>query len=209
MTREEFYSRLPQLLKRLFIFGVPAAILYILVWYLGGRNIYGHLLAALFSPISPLGNIDFSSGNATTAQLIYTVTMEGGMQADLTFPINQLNSSMIEVVTLVAFWPYRKSADFFKLAAWSLLFLVVYHFCLIHLQFYSIEIGPKLANDFNLFWEKSNWYIFIKNLSAFDKFIGRYWAGFPIFGIALLCNHLFTKKAEEKKTPSKKKTKGR
>ena len=194
MSKQDLYDQLPLLLKRLFTWGLLAAVVFILIWYNGGINIYSYFLAPVSNLLIPIAQIGFEPGTTGSAQFIYKINIEGVGSRELTFAANQLNSSMLEVITLLAMWPRGKWGDFIKLAAWCFLFLVFYHSFQIFIQCYNYQIGSELANSLNLFWEPSNWKTLVRNVSKFDLFILRFWAGFPVFGLSLVAHHFLSPK---------------
>lgn len=194
MSKQDFYDQLPRLLKRLFTWGMLAAVVFLLIWYNGGINVYGYFLAPIANLLIPFAQISFESGSTGSAKFIYQITIEGVGQRDLTFSANQLNSSTLEVITLLAMWPKSKWVDFFKLAGWCFLFLIFYHAFQIFIQCYNYQIGPELANSLNVFWEPSGWKSLVRNVSKFDLFILRFWAGFPVFGLGLVAHYFLSSK---------------
>ena len=59
-----------------------------------------------------------------------------------------------------------------------------------------------MADRLKVFWEPSAWYEVVRHLAAFDKFILRYYAAFPVFGMGLVCRYFLeqrkVKKVQEK-----------
>lgn len=210
MSKKEFYQQLPSLLRRLFTWGLLAAVVFLLLWYNGGINVYSYFLAPLANLLIPIAQISYEPGSISAAQFIYQIQVEGVGARELTFSANQLNSSFLEVVTLLAMWPKKSWLDFLKLCGWCLLFLIFYHSFQIFIQCYNYQIGPELANSLNLFWEPSGWKSIIRNISKFDLFILRFWAGFPVFGFGLVAHHLLSPKlfpSVKEKQPKKAKAK--
>lgn len=194
MSKEELYNQLPLLLRRLFTWGLVAAVVFLLAWYGGGINIYGYFLRPIADLLVFNADIGFEPGSTSTAQFLYKIQIEGVGSRELTFAINQFNSSMLEVVTLLAMWPKKNWKNFSILTLWCLLFLVLYHTFQMFIQCYHYQIGSDLANSLNMFWEPSGWKTFVKNVSKFDLFILRFWAGFPIFGLGLIAHHFLSPK---------------
>lgn len=209
MAKQDLYNQLPGLLKKLFTWGLLAAILFLVVWYNGGINLYGIFLAPIADFLIPLANITYESGSTGSAKFIYQVNIEDVGGRDLTFVANQLNSSSLEVITLLAMWPRKSWKELFKLAAWCMFFLMCYHTFQIFIQCYNYQIGPELANSLNTFWEPSGWKTLIRNISKFDLFILRYWAGFPVFGLGLVAHHFLSPKLKFGKSPVGKQKKGK
>lgn len=198
MTRDEFYQQLPRFGKRLFTWGILSAAVFLILWYIGGFNVWGWFMA-LWLRMLPLGmDISFAPGNSETAAFIYKFNLEDGRQASLTFPINRLNSCMVEVITLLAVWPYRGCSGFLKLAAWCLIFTIFYQCFNVWVQLYDVKIGPQFAGSYGIFWEETLGYRILTKIAAFDKFILRFWAGFPIFLFALVAFY-FTQKNQAKR----------
>lgn len=183
MKREVVQTLLPRLLKRLFTFGLLSAAIFLAFWYGGGLNLWGALLEIAFIPLM---DVTFEPGNFREAAFLLNVPLESGGMSQLTFPANQLNSSLVTVVTLLAMWPHRDLKAGLKLTGWCLLFILLYHLFQISIQLYQVRIGPDFANQQKIFWESSTWYLLIENIAAFDKFILRYWGGFPAFGMGWL-----------------------
>lgn len=201
--RKELYGQLPALMRRLFTLGLGCAVLFLTAWYLGGYNLWGHFLDVCLNVTAPFFNLSFQPGDSDSASFWHKVTL-GGTATELEFKINLLSAHMVEVVTLLAIWPYTNLKQFLRLAAWCLLFTVLYQTFNIVIQTYVIEIGPKLANRLEIFYEETLWFRFIKKVASFDMFILRYWAGFPIFLFALLANNLIGPKTESGKARQKK-----
>lgn len=211
MSKQEFYDQLPNLLKRLFTWGLLAAIVFLFLWYNGGINVYGYLLAPIANILIPIAKISFEPGSTASAKFAYEIDIVGVGPQALSFLANQLNSTMLEVVTLLAMWPKKNWRNFLKLIGWCLFFLVLYHTFQIFIQCYNIQIGGKLANTLNLFWEPSGWKTFVRNVSKFDLFILRFWGGFPVFGLALVAHHFLSPKLawSQKKKKNQKKAKSK
>ena len=211
MSKEELYNQLPRLLRRLFTWGLLAAIVFLIVWYNGGINVYGYFLRPFSDLLVFNAHIGFEPGSTSTAQFLYQIQIEGAGSRELTFAINQFNSSMLEMVTLLAMWPRKNWKDFGILLLWCLFFLILYHTFQMFIQCYNYQIGSDLANSLNMFWEPSGWKTFIKNVSKFDLFILRFWAGFPVFGMGLIAHHFLSPKLGygAKKQSKKGKAKGK
>ena len=203
MTKQDFYNQLPSLAKRLFTLGLGAALAFLVFWYYGGHNLWGYFLGGVFKITGFFMNIHFQSGNSENAAFFYTFALEDGRMANLTFPINRLNSNMVEVVTLLAIWIYRPARSFFRIALWCLLFTVLYHWCHVVLQLYIVKIGPNFANNYHIFWEQTAWYLIVNKIATFDMLLLRYWAGFPIFLFALVTDYFFGKRKGTSKKPKK------
>ena len=203
MNRGDLYGHLPSLLKRLFTLGLGSATLFLVLWYYGGYNIWGYFLDFCMNITAPFYGLTFESGTTSTASFWHTVTIEGNT-TELEFKINLLSTHMVQVVTLLAIWPYRNKTHFFRLAAWCLLFTVLYQTFNVVIQTYYIQIGPKLATRLEIFWEDSFWFRVVRKIAVFDKLILRYWAGFPIFMFAFLADAFFGAKVESKKARQKK-----
>lgn len=192
MSKKEIYSQLPTLLKRLFTWGFLAASAFLIIWYNGGINLYGFFLAPIVDVLIPLADVAYEKGTVGSAKFIYKVEFNGINARELTFIANQLNSSALEVITLLAMWPKTSLKKTAQLSIWCFLFLILYHSFQIFIQCYSYQIGPEMANSLNTFWEPSLWWDIVKNISKFDLFILRFWAGFPVFGLALFFNSALT-----------------
>ncbi len=208
MTRDELYAHLPQLIRRLFTYGLGSAVLFFVFWYMGGHNLWGHFLGVCLKLTAFFYDLRFQPGTAESASILHHMVIEGGPPAgiDLEFKINLLSAHMVEVITLLAMWPSANKKEFFRLAFWCLACTVLYQTFNVLVQLHVQEIGPKLATRFEVMWEwdGSWWYALVKKVSNFDKFILRYWAGFPIFLCALVLNYFTTKKSANP-MPGKKK----
>ena len=101
-------------------------------------------------------------------------------------------------MTLLGAWRHRSVKAGFRLAGWSVLILLGYQAIAFLAHCHAVEIGPDFANSQHIMWESSWWYVFMKNVAAFQTFILRYWAGFPVFALALLANTLTTGKPKTK-----------
>ena len=203
MNREALYGSLPSLLRRLFTIGVGSAVLFLAIWYSGGHNIWGHFLDICMNITAPFYNLSFESGSSSTASFWHAVTIEGN-QTELEFKINLLSAHMVQVVTLLAIWPYRNKKHFLRLVFWSLLFTVLYQTFNVVIQTYYMQIGPKMATRLEIFWEETFWFRVVRKVAVFDKLILRYWAGFPIFMFAFLADAFIGSRAESSKERQKK-----
>lgn len=187
MEREVLYAKLPLLIRRLFTWGLLASTVFLVIWYTGGAQLWGWFLALILRPFGFLMDIHFDG-----TSFIYTVPIAMSQSSELAFPINQMNLSMVEVVTLLATWPKEKPKEKLKLVFWCFVLIVAYHLFDLIIQLYRIQIGQDFANRERVFWEPTLWYSFISHVAAFDKFILRFWGGFPVFGLALLCRTWFS-----------------
>jgi len=185
MDKNELYSQLPRIRKRLFLFGIPAAVVFLAIWYFGGYHLWARLLDGFLNLVLFPLEIRYQPGTTSHAVLIYTFETSG-RSLDVNYLINQLSSNMVVVVTLLATWPHKSFGSVLKLSAWCLLFLLCYQAISVFIQFQYIRIGPEMANSIGTFWEDSFGYQVMLKLSAFDKFILRYFAWFPIFLLSLV-----------------------
>jgi len=208
MKRAELYAQLPLLMRRLFTLGLGAAIAFFVFWYMGGHNLWGHFLGFCLKITAFFYDLRFVPGDSEHAAILHHMFIEGGPASgiDLEFKINLLSAHMVEVVTLLAMWPTANRMAHLRLALWCLLFTVLYQTFDVLIQLHVQEIGPKLATRFEVMWEYdgSLWYKFIRKLSNFDKFILRYWAGFPIFLCALVLDHFTSKRLKITESGKKK-----
>ena len=210
MARAELYSQLPKLLKRLFLLGVPCATVFLAIWYFGGYNVWGRFLTLFLNIVAPFAPLRFEAGSSSLAGFVYSFVLEDGRPGELTFLVNQLNSVLVELVTLLAIWPHRHRKAFFQLLGLCLISVMFYQAFSILVQLHVMEIGPAVAGKYEVYWEDSFWYQTVKNISAFDKFLLRFWAGFPIFFFAVALLHFFTRGSEaesQTKKAAKKKNK--
>ncbi|MDJ0842296.1 MAG: hypothetical protein QNK37_37690 [Acidobacteriota bacterium] len=192
MKKSEFYARIPLIKRRLFTRGLPAAAVFLTLWYLGGYHLWGYLLDALLFPV----NIDYDPLSTLRASLLYGVEM-GGRTYYPSYLINQFNSNMVMLVTLLATWPHESARDFFKVSGWCLFYLLLYQFLSIFIQLHHAAIGPDLANRAGVFWEETNWYLFMRKLAAFDKFIMRFFFWIPIYMASLVTIYFMGKSKRE------------
>jgi len=191
MTRRDYYDALPRMIVKLFTFGLGSAALFLFLWYMGGYHLWGWILDGVLK-VGAFGmDIQYEAGD-----FVYYVDLGNGLVSEPAFPINPLNLAIVEVITLLACWPHKSAKSAFKIAGWSLLFLLVYQMMGIVLQFLNIEMGPDLANRHQILWQwESSWvYPIINKLAAFDKFVVRYWAGFPVFGTAFFVDAFLAQK---------------
>lgn len=203
MDKQELYGQLPRIAKRLFTLGIGAAILFNLFWYGGGYAFWGRMLDALLGIfLFPL-DIDYSHAKAGYATLVWNVEM-GGRTLGISFYVNQLNSNMVVLATLLATWPFKSFKSFLKISGLVLAYLLMYQMFSAMVQLYFSKIGPDIANIAKVFWEDSTWYQVMRKASAFDKFILRYFAWLPIFLAALVT--LFFVRSKPKKNKAQKKT---
>jgi len=200
MDREVLYGRIPDLLRRLFTLGLGSAGLFLLLWYFGGDRVWGHIMGLAWKPLRFWMDIQFEMDS-----FVYRISLDDGRISELTYPINQLNLSFVEVVTLFALWPHEKAGQALKLAAWCLGLLFLYHHFSLWIQLLNIELGPEFANRQRIFWESTFTYSLVAKVAAFDKLILRYWAGIPVFGLGLFVHGYLT----SRKLKSKQKKKGK
>jgi hypothetical protein len=199
MTKDELYASVPTILKRLMLIGLPAAGVFLAFWYYGGINIYGHFMDLTLTPFKGIMDLKFRPDQPSHAAFDYRFMYEGE-PGQLGFPINLWHLTMIQLVTLLAVWPHKSAGRFIHLLFWSLFFLWAYHVFNMCIQLIDIQYGPRYANQKGVFWEPTLIYQVASKIAAFDKFIGRYWFGFPIFLAALIVESLvfkrFARKAE-------------
>lgn len=207
MDRTTIYGNPLQLARRLFTWGLLSAMVFLLMWYFGGINIYGQILAWFIDLLTPSWQISYQSGNAESAAILRSIDLEDGRIADLTFLVNRLNASLIEVVTLLAIWPHRRAQDFWKLTGWCVALSLLYHCGNVILQLHVIAMGPRFANLYDLYWQSSGYYRLMLTLGDFDTLILRHWAGFPIFGLALFLRYLMG--GDQQSSAPSKENKGR
>ncbi len=203
MSKQDLYNQLPIIIRRLFTWGLLSAGLFLVVWYFGGYNLWGRFLQFFLNIFLFPMDIQFEAGTSQSAAFIYTFALENGERGQLVFPANMLHSVIVEVVTLLALWPHKNYKLLLRLAAWCLLFTILYQCFNVGIQLYAIKIGPEAASKYKLFWEETWWYLTVNKVAAFDKFLLRYWAGFPIFMCALTADYFFGKKYRAKAVPKK------
>jgi len=187
MTRDELYSRAPQILRRIFLFGLPASALFFLLWYkAGGITLWGQWITLCLKPLSFIMPIHFE-----TDQFVGSVTLVTGKVSELVYNANQFNLSLATLITLFVILPHVEPRKSLSLALWLVLLVTLWHMFMVLLQLHHTAIGPEFANRHKLFWESGAYYRTIHWLANFDKLILRYWAGFWIFLAALAANNLF------------------
>lgn len=192
MTKNELYQQLPSVLRRVFTWGLASSALFLVFWYLGGRNLWGPLVTVFVSVLPGLGEVSFQAGNSQTAMILCDALVDGSYPVQISFPINILNLTVIEVLTLLAVFPREQRAQMFKTGLWSMVFLLLYHVAHAYLQLYKMKIGPEIANQIGIFWEETTWFWLIHKLGAFDVFLVRYWGGIPIFFSAFVLQHFLS-----------------
>jgi hypothetical protein len=186
MTREELYSRAPQILRRIFMFGLPVSALFFLLWYkAGGITIWGQWVTLWLKPLSFIMPIHFE-----TDQFVGSVTLVTGKISELVYSANQFNLSLATVITLFVILPHTQPRKSFFLALWLLLIVTLWHMFMVLLQLHHTAIGPEFANRHKLFWESSSYYRAIHWVANLEKLILRYWSGFWLFLAALAANNL-------------------
>jgi len=177
MNKQELYAQLPRIIRRLFSLGLLAATVFLLIWYLaGGYNFWGHFLTVILFPF----NIDYVAGSTKSAVLVVDVQL-GGKTLQPSYFINQLNSNMVMLVTLLATWIRGDWRPFLKLCGWCLVFLLMYQAFSVLLQFQYARVGPQMADSAGVFWEETTWYLILSKLASFDKMLLRYFMWIPIF----------------------------
>lgn len=209
MRRDEIHQEIPRLLRRLFTWGVAASVLFLLIWYHGGQIIWGHYMDLVLNVLAFPMDLTF---DAQAQGFAYTVEWGLGLQNELFFPTNLFNLSLVELVMLLAVWPHANRKQAFQLIAWSLLFITLYHAFNTVVQLQTIRWGPELAARHGMMWESSWTYAVLHKVAAFDKFILRYWGGFPVFGLALLAQAWVQSRSSSnrpKSEPAQKKSKRR
>lgn len=197
MSRADFYRGfLPKFIKRLFLVGLPAAVLFIVFWYvLDGYVLWSHVISALSGlTFDPTGGID-------NAGLIYTVKTQG-VSGDIVYKINNLSQNLIVLVFLLASWPHANFQNFMRTALWSLGLIILFQVISIWVNMYYISISPTFADRLHLFWRGGVWHTIMNRVYGFDKFILRYYGAFPVFGLALAMGFFFKGKASKKKSSS-------
>ena len=205
MNKQELYGQLPNLLKRLFTYGLLSAVLFLVFWYLGGgMKIWGHFLDFAMNLTAFYYPVQFDSTGGRGAAMLHTLTLENGRNVELEFATNMLSVHMVQVVTFLATWPHRRFSSFLRLAGWCVLFTVLYQTFNIVVQLHIQEIGPMLATRLEVMWEETTWYHIMQKVAGFDEVILRYWAGFPIFLCAMVADY-FTVGKQSKQSASKKK----
>lgn len=183
-------------LTRLFLLGIPAGFLAALIWYRGGGSTFwGYVLLGIAKVAVFWTEVGFDGH-----ELKYAVELELGGSSFLGFPVNQVNLTVIECATLFAAWRHASLKAALRLAAWTLAILLLYQTFSFFIQCYIVEIGPDFANRQHIMWEPPSWYPVAKKIASFDKFLLRFWAGFPIFGSAIALNHFVRRSKKRKKT---------
>ena len=188
--KAEFYGQLPILGRRLFTRGVPAAVLFLVFWYLlKGDVIWGYFmnmcmkLTAFYFPVT---------FEPEAGKFVHSFSHSGKTVACV-FDTNLLHTGLVQAITVLAMWPHRNRAALFRLAGWCLLFSVLYQTFDVVIQLYAQKIGPKMADTLQIFYEETTYNRIIAKIASFDKFILRYWAGFPVFMFALVADYFFAK----------------
>ncbi|CAM2008568.1 hypothetical protein [Acanthopleuribacter pedis] len=197
MTKNEIYQQLPSVLRRLFTWGLGGSVLFLAFWYYGGLNLWGSVIAWLLSFAPGLGEISFRAGGSNDAAILCDALIDGMYDVQITFPVNILNLTIIEVITLLAIFPADRREAMLKTGLLSFFFLPLYHVAHSWLQLYKMKIGPDVANQIGIFWDETTWFLVIHKLGSFDVFLVRYWGGIPIFILAFMVQHFlaFPRKA--------------
>ncbi len=194
MNRAAVYSELlPRIIKRLFLVGIPAAGLFMVVWYLlHGYELWSSLIGGISGlKFDPSGGID-------NAGLIYTVKTQG-VSGDIVYKVNNLSQNLIVLVFLLGAWPHANLKAFMRTALWSLALTVVFQVFSIWLNMYYISISPAFADKLHLFWRDSVWHTVMNRVYGFDKFILRYYGAFPVFALALTIGYFSQARTGKKK----------
>lgn len=201
MNKQTFYREfLAKFIKRFLIFGLPGCVVFVLFWYLmNGYAIWGSILDFCATPISFLIDIDYESGRLERAGLVQAVTVYG-KDLEIVYKVNQLNSNLVVLVMIFCTWPHKSWGDALKLVPLLFVFTVGYQLFSVWILSYESALGPQMADRLKVFWEPNAWYETIRHIAAFDKFILRYYAAFPIFGAGIVVRYFLTKpKAGTKK----------
>jgi len=203
MSRQDVYNQLPAIIRRLFTWALLAVGVFLLFWYYGGYNLWGHFLEFVFNiALFPM-DIVYKPGISQGASFVYTFTLENGQTGQVHFLVNMLHIVLLEVITFLAVWPHKNLKSFFRLAGWTLVFTVLYQCFNVGIQLYAAKIGPSMASELKIFWEETWWHRLIDKVAKFDKFILRYWGGFPVFLFALVADYFTKKPYSSKKAEGK------
>ena len=84
MSRIEYSDLTQSVLKRLFLFGLPAGVGAALFWYFGGMRYWGYLVVTLAKLLGFWTTVQFDGRD-----LIYQVTLEMGGTSFIAFKMNQ------------------------------------------------------------------------------------------------------------------------
>jgi len=198
MNKQEFYAQLPRIRKRLFLFGIPAAAVFLVVWYLGGYHLWGRLLDGFMAILVFPMDLHYEPGSTAQASLVYSFEA-GGRNLELNYLVNQLSSNLVVLVTLLATWPHASLKRFFILAGWCLLFILIYMSASVVVQLQYTRIGPDVASSVGIFWDDNLTYRIVRKLSAFDKFILRYFAWIPVFLASLVTMYFLGARSTKRK----------
>jgi len=197
MDKQTLYQQLPRITLRLFVIGLPAAMVFIFCWYtLDASHLWGRILAFFMDIIFDV------SYDAKHAALAYHFSAIPGTTQTSEYAVNQMNSNLIVLVTLMATWPYSSFKDFLKVAAWCFLFTILYQIFSIYIQTCSARLGPELAGRLGIFWEDSVQHRVVRKIANFDKMILRYFGWFPIFLCSLVAIY-FTHRRKGSSQPAK------
>lgn len=193
MVKSEFYRAfLGKVIKRMFTLGILFVGLFLGFWYLlDGFLVWGNILDVVFRLTSFVFDISFDpSGGLDNAAFIYKVEL-GGVLQDVGYKLNPLSSNLVVLVLILGAWPHPNFKAFAKFACWSLFFTLLYQVFSTWLQLHYVSMNPNTADRFGLYWEDTSWYRVMDKLAGFDKFILRYFAAFPLVGIALIARYFF------------------
>lgn len=183
-------------LKRLYLYGIPASILFWLLWYKGFAALYAQLLVGLAKALT-LGKIDLRYAPETqeiVLPFLLEMTAKGAKYADIGYVVNQWNHSFTAVLLLVVvFWRPKPFRGNLRLAFLTFVLLMSYHLMAMGLTLWEEYLGPNLPNRYQIMWEHRDvWYYpLIAKGAAFNTLVGRYWAGFPVYGLAFLFDWFF------------------
>ena len=187
MNKQEFYSQIPRLKRRLYTLGLLSAALFLGCWYLGGYQLWGRLIDLVLFPI----NAYYEPGGTDRAAIVYKVPI-GGEVYRVFYRVNSnFSPNMVVLVTLLATWIRPSFKHFLKLCGWCLVYLIIYQCFSVLLHFHLAAIGPDMADKAGVFWEENTWYLTVRKLGAFDKFILRYFTWIGIFLGALVSIYFF------------------
>jgi len=185
-TSANRYDFVPVLLKRLFTWGILSSALFFGVWYFGGIHVWGYVVNFLIQLVSFFQVNSFY--NLDQEAVVFLISLNDSPPVEVGYFANQWNLAICEVILLLSLWWDGKKPKKGILIAACIGLLLIYQVFQVFLHISVQAMGPDLPNQLGFMWEYDGnvLYLALRKLQLFETFIARYWAGFPIFGVAVL-----------------------
>jgi uncharacterized membrane protein len=201
-TSRSRYDFVPRLLQRIFTWGLLWSVLFFVFWYVGGIHLWAWCVGLLIKILTVFQvPLEYS---VEQGALMFPIRLAGNPSVEVGYFANQWNLAIAEVILLITLWWDKKQTYKVRFILLCILGLMLYQVFAVTLNISVQALGPNLPNRLGILWEYQNstFYLVLRKVQLFETFIGRYWAGFPVFGISLLLNNVFLKKSEKKRKKS-------